>query len=964
MACMSAAVYLLIMMSFIMLVPAYASMENRIQPGAAAPGDIIIGAIFPNHEAVEKTSNYSPHTEQCIKFHGRGLADTLALINAIETMNKSPILGDVGITMGYRIYDDCSDISTALRATAEFTRQDDCGGGTNYSSCYQPVMVVVGSTFSEMSIAIARQLTTRMIPQISYSSSAVILSDKSRFPAFMRTIPNDMYQTGGMVRLLNAYGWNWVGMITTDGDYGRSALDNFVTQATEKGICVAFKEILPGPLTRQDAWSAIRRATRTILKNHKVKVIVAFMKPTHILHLYKELRSELLRTGQPLESMRRIWVASDSWSASNYVHGDLTLEDIGHVVGFNFKHGSLSSFNQYLSRLGDTGHDNKGYNYFLEELKTQLNASGDAGEAELVSKAIEIIRKYTYADTILSTEMAVSAIAQAVAVICRSRDCKAPGAVQPWEVLRALWMRPFWHNEKKYKFDDKGDINLGYDLSLWRTEKGIIHNHDIVAMYHPHNNSLTYTDHSTTKQLLDLKKIVSKCSNSCVPGEFKKTAEGQHTCCYECINCTENYYSNDTDMDQCLSCDSKTEWSPEGSSKCITKTLQFFSWQDSFAVVLLTLAALGILLVLLVSALFLQQRNTPIVRAAGGPLCQVILFSLVGSFISAILFVGKPNIFQCKARQVLFGLSYTLCVSCILEKSLKILFAFQGNPGLQGHLQRLYQPYVIIGGCVGLQAATCSCWLVLKSPFKNVIILPTTLLEECHEGSYVAFGVMLGYIAVLAFVCFVCAFKGRKLPQKYNDARFITFSMLLYLISWVLFIPVYVTTSGVYVPAIEMVVILISNYGILSCHFFPKCYVILFRKEQNTKSAFKEHVYAYCKKSMKSLSVDDTSLKQQKSIDQPYIISSPPLSLPATEPQMSGEVDLVPRLLLSLMHQPAQIPTHNRAFMALSDLAITMVLEVLSKLPSTLKSPDTQVHYFRASGTHSWSTLSIVTQQR
>ncbi|KAM3873578.1 G-protein coupled receptor family C group 6 member A-like [Diretmus argenteus] len=889
MACMSAAVYLLIMMSFIMLVPAYASMESCVQPGAASPGDIIIGAIFPIHQAVEKRSNYSPQIQPCVKLDGRGLANTLAMINAIETMNKSPILSDVGITLGYRIHDDCADVSTALRATAEFTRQDDCGGGTNYSSCYQPVMVVVGSSHSEMSIAIARQLTTRMIPQISYSSSAVILSDKARFPAFMRTVPNDIHQTGGMVRLLNDYGWNWVGITTIDGDYGRSALDNFVTQATEKGICVAFKEVVPGLLNIQDDWSAIRRTTRTILKNHKVKVIVAFLKPPHMLRLYKELRSELLRTGQPLESMRRIWVASDIWSASNYVHGDLTLEDIGHVVGFHFKHGSLSSFNQYLSRLGDTGHDNKGYNYFLEELKTQLNASGDAGEAELVSKAIEIIRKHTYTDTILSIEMAVSAIAQAVAVICRSRDCKAPGTVQPWEVLSTLWMRPFLHNGKKYTFDDKGDINLDYDLTLWRSEKGIIHNNDIVAMYHPHNNSLTYTDHSTTKQLLDLKKIVSKCSNSCVPGEIKKTAEGQHTCCYECINCTENYYSNDTDMDQCLSCDPKTEWSPEGSSKCITKTLQFFSWQDSFAVVLLTLAALGILLVLLVSALFLQQRNTPIVRAAGGPLCQVILFSLVGSFISAILFVGKPNIFQCKARQVLFGLSYTLCVSCILVKSLKILLAFQCNPGLQGHLHRLYQPYVIIGVCVALQVAICSCWLVLKSPFKNDIMLPTTLLEECHEGSYVAYGVMLGYIAVLAFVCFVCAFKGRKLPQKYNDARFITFSMLLYLIAWVVFIPVYVTTSGVYVPAIEMVVILISNYGILSCHFFPKCYVILFRKEQNTQSAFKENLHEYCRNSTESISVSDTSPNEQQYIDQPYIISSPPLSLPATESQMSGE---------------------------------------------------------------------------
>lgn len=102
------------------------------------------------------------------------------------------------------------------------------------------------------------------------------------------------------------------------------------------------------------------------------------------------------------------------------------------------------------------------------------------------------------------------------------------------------------------------------------------------------------------------------------------------------------------DMDQCLSCDTKTEWSLEGSSGCTHKTLEFFSWQDGFAVVLLVLAALGIVLVLLVGALFLHHHQTPVVKAAGGPFSQIILLSLVGSFVSAVFFVGHPSSLQCK----------------------------------------------------------------------------------------------------------------------------------------------------------------------------------------------------------------------------------------------------------------------------------------------------------------------------
>ncbi|XP_052350518.1 G-protein coupled receptor family C group 6 member A-like isoform X2 [Oncorhynchus keta] len=703
--------------------------------GATAPGDIIIGGLFPIHEGVEESPNISaPHEPQCIRFNMVGFTQALAMIHAVESANRSPVLTTLGISLGYRIHDSCSDVTTALRASADFTQEPNTGANT--STCSPPIMAVIGASSSEISIAVARQLNLELIPQISYASTAIILSDKIRFPAFLRTVPSDLYQTRAMVQLLSDSKWTWVGVVTTDGDYGRSALDSFVSQATASGICVAFKEILPNSLTSPDGESAFGQAAATLLGNPNVKV---------------------------LETLR-------------------------------------------------------GSHFELEG--------------------------------------------------------------------------------KSYSFDQKGDINLGYDVTLWRSVRGVINIHDVVAVYHPINNSFSYTS-GNTKNLTDLRDVVSVCSPSCEPGKFKKFAQGQHTCCYECINCTENHYSNNIDMHQCLSCDTKREWSLEGSSGCTHKTLEFFSWQDGFAEVLLALAALGIILVLLVGALFLHHHQTPVVRAAGGPLSQIILLSLVGSFVSAVFFVGHPSSLQCKVRQVLFGLSFTLCVSCILVKSLKILLAFQLNPDRKDVLRRLYQPYAIICLCVALQVLTCTLWLVLQSPREKATVFTTTVLAECDEGSQVAFGVMLCYIAVLALVCFACAFKGRKLPQKYNEARFITFSMLLYLMSWLIFVPVYVTTSGKYLPAVEMVVILISNYGILSCHFFPKCYVILFKKEHNTKSAFMKNIYEYSRKGITdSSSVFETSVSQTEGyrISHPYSISSPsffmsPPPIEPTAPQNCWSVD-------------------------------------------------------------------------
>lgn len=250
----------------------------------------------------------------------------------------------------------------------------------------------------------------------------------------MRTIPNDMYQTLAMTTLLSSYGWNWVGIIATDGSYGRSALDQFVTQASEKGICVAFKAILPQSVSSQDTSSAIARTATTIYENPKVQVIVSFAKPTQMTFLYRQLKSMLLSRGESVDLMKRVWVASDSWSGStDYL--DLALEDIGYVLGFTFKSGDMTSFNEYLDRLGAAGEKSR-TNTFVQEFYTHVNATLAASEEDqVVTEALKILREHVHADLTFSVEMAVSALAQAAATICSSRDCKTPGNVQPWQVF-------------------------------------------------------------------------------------------------------------------------------------------------------------------------------------------------------------------------------------------------------------------------------------------------------------------------------------------------------------------------------------------------------------------------------------------------------------------------------------------------------------------------------------------------
>ncbi|XP_006626385.3 G-protein coupled receptor family C group 6 member A isoform X1 [Lepisosteus oculatus] len=816
--------------------------------GTIAPGDIVIGGLFPVHQGVVNRVNLSqPQAPACTKFDIGGFTQLLAMIHAIEEINNSSLLD--GLKLGYEIYDSCSDVTTAIRATMTFinTPGNCAGAHCSTTECNPKVKAVVGDSHSEISIAVARLLNQEMIPQISYASSAVILSDKTRFPAFMRTIPNDNYQTKAMAKLIERSGWNWIGVISTDGDYGRSAVDSFVSHAAKLGICVAFKEILPDLLSDRNIDTKINQTVETIRSNNKVKVIVSFARPLHmiqILHFFNK------------QTLNKIWFASDGWSTSKDAFEKHNVTNVETVVGFTFKNGSLDEFYTYLKNLKSNAETVKN-NIFLKQYALYGSLNDTVNLTSLLEKdfpplndtGVKALIDNTYPDDVYSIQMTINAIAYALVNLCKEKNCKNGSHVQPWELLDALKKTEFKQEGKTYMFNSDGDINSGYNVVLWKTFNGVINMYNSVAEYVIENDTFTFSSNDTKRLLDDLRGVISKCSNSCTPGQVKKTAEGQHTCCYECINCTENQYSNNTDMLQCYNCDTSVEWSLPGSSNCTPKLLEYFSWNDGFAIFLLGIAALGMLVVVVIGIIFMVHRQTPVVKASGGPICYVILLSLMISFISSFFFVGEPSNPRCKVRQVLFGLSFACCVSCILVKSLKIILAFQFNPEFKNFLKKTYKPYVIVPCCVGIQVIICTMWLVFKSPEERKLPLSTTILVECEEGSYVAYGVMLGYIALLALICFICAFKGRKLPEKYNEAKFITFGMLIYFISWVFFIPVYLTTTGKYLPAVEMVVILISNYGILCCHFFPKCYVILFKKENNTKDAFLQNIFEYSKKS-------------------------------------------------------------------------------------------------------------------
>lgn len=266
---------------------------------------------------------------------------------------------------------------------------------------------------------------------------------------------------------------------------------------------------------------------------------------------------------------------------------------------------------------------------------------------------------------------------------------------------------------------------------------------------------------------------------------------------------------------------------------------EFLSFHETLGAILVALSLLGVSAAAVITAIFFCHKTTPIVKANNSEISFLLLLSLKLCFLCSLVFMGRPSPWSCRARQALFGISFVLSISCILVKTIVVLLAFRSS--LPGHsVVHLFGPLqqrALIFCCSAVQVILCTSWLTVAPPvpFKNTSYQGGRIILECKGAWPPGFYLVLGYIGLLSCVCFVLAFMGRKLPDTFNEAKLITFSMLIFFAVWISFIPAHNSSPGKYTVAVEIFAILASSFGLLFCIFAPKCYIILFKPEQNTK---------------------------------------------------------------------------------------------------------------------------------
>ncbi|XP_069495752.1 extracellular calcium-sensing receptor-like [Ambystoma mexicanum] len=796
------------------------------------------------------------------RFFIRYYRELLAMVFAIEEINQSPDILE-NVTLGFQILDSCMSENRAIQGALQLLAGKS-GAAPGYRTLQAaPLAGIVAETMSALTLPMARILGVFHYPQISHSSVISTLSDKLQFPSFLRTVPGNTFQNMALAQLINHFDWTWVGMVISDDDLGFLGGQEVRQWIERNGGCVAFMVQIHLRYTLEKVHQVV-----DIIQTYSTKVIIVHSAEVHV--------KVLLETLYMQKVTQHVWIFSASFAITPGLFTNQAWNILNGTIGLLPSTGPMPRFQEFLSDLNpSTSPDDMFLKEFWEqafscewprsnETWTKVeNAQGRVIESCSVTDTLGKRTPSTFELHDLSytyhSYLAVYAFAHALdnLISCTTGQgpfmngtCADIKDIRPWQVLHYLKRVHFeMESGEKISFDANGDAPANYDiLNVQISQDGVMElvkvgkldplatgGKDVTI----NASAILWSDGSSQAPL-------STCSKGCQPGYRQAAREGEPVCCYDCVPCFQGEISNGTDTVKCVQCP-KDQWPNERQDECIEKMIEFLSYEEPLGLILTFSATLFIILAASILLVFIQYRTTAIVKANNRGLSYLLLLSLMLCFLCSFIFIGRPETLTCMLRQPVFGIVFSLSVSSVLAKTVIVVVAFRAtHPGSSAREWLAFKiPCCIVCFCCLVQVLISVVWLVKSPPFPelNMKTYSEKIIFECNEGEDIFFYCMMGYMGLLATVSFIVAFLSRNLPGSFNEAKLITFSMLVFVSVWISFIPAYLSTRGKYMVAVEVFAILCSSAGLLGCIFLPKCYIILIRPNKNRRGHLKQEAH-------------------------------------------------------------------------------------------------------------------------
>lgn len=805
--------------------------QNRI----FKPADVTLGGLFDVH--------FNGPNDDCGELFTMGLGHVETMLFAIERVNNDPTILP-NVTIGYDIRDYCENAAIAMRMANDLVQNTDavCREDKNRtlddnSSTTQPVVALIGPHDSAGAVLVGSLLQVHEIAAISPTATSHELSSKM-YQDFFRTIPCDMWQARVMADIIEHFKWTYIAAVAVDDSYGRHGV-----WAVEKEVyrrrtfCIAFSEFIP----RLDYQEKLVQIVIKLKQQQNIGVVIVWLSGGYARAFLRETHKQGVRD--------RTWLFSDAITAEESVHLDPRFAGLDGSLGVqpqDFRHLPFDEHLKHLTRNATLKRNSAWWDEFWTQIcnQTLSDCKDNISSHHLIRQFRSSFVPYLL-DAVYAVAHALDNIYKCVEPNGLLPEGKCPGVI-PVNVRKSLpnYLKnvSFHGATGKVQFNHFGDrLVASYDIINFQRNKQREKKYEKVLVgswMKDKNPQLTLKSNVVWNTLLNQSAPRSICAKDCSPG----TRQSPTTpCCWKCIRCPLGSISTRHNSRNCTEC-SQTQKSNEERTRCVDLPILRMQMNSVSGVLVAVFSAVGLVLTFITWGTLARYFNTPVAKAADREMSLILLVGITSLFVIPLLNLSESANTICCFSHCGRMTIWIMSVAVLLVKTMRIVSVFQGHSVVRNakpFTAKASTQRALLATLTAVQIGLTVVWLITGPPYKKITITHLQHISIVCKAYSTLIGknILLANIAYGVFLWLFCAyyaFRVRNIPENFNEARRIGFSMYILFLSVISYYPVAFAIEGWYITVLECATNITSALGFLLCIFAPRIYIILFKPRQNT----------------------------------------------------------------------------------------------------------------------------------
>ena len=755
-----------------------------------------------------------------------------AMIHAIERANlQSNDLHDD--LFGYSLYD--TDITANFDLTSEcalelFYNTNEAFGLPNAvcpclnKSKNLQVLGLIGPAESPNAIYFQQLASTLNFPIISYSATSSELSNKSKYKNFFRTVPPDTFQAKAFTDFILKFNWTYVSILASDNDYGRDGLEELKKNFEAHKICINFENVISDVYKEEKYKEILKNLISTGTTAASAEVIIVWGYFNSVKKLLIGAKELLLNKTWIFSHANQMnpWFIDFKKSFQGTII--LVIPTVGHDKTFEeyFLNISYKNANSWVRKMFETIRSSDASIPDHTRIR-DLNYTFDFNLANFARTAVDI---YVQGYSKFHGGMTGGEARQ----VNQYRD-------EFFKIIQEIEVSTF--DNKNFSFDLNQDPNLAMYEFFLVNESNFISIANWSSLINA--SKLLIKENSGW----DFSKISSICSQPCPAGSYPIRHTVNKNCCWTCVECEKDLVKTEKGLKNCTPCE-RGEFATEDHTECKNFTRVFWSFKSKQNIVRLTVAlltsALGSLTSIFFILTYVSRKHSPIVRSSNFHMTMIQMNALLFSFLFPILFMGEDSHWKCVTRTYGSELLFFVSIASSLAKVTTLISVFGSHHKLTKNqkTQLKLKEFLTILTITLLYISVIS---IMQNVFPLKVIeykdtLKSTAYSHCHTIPFWIANITCIFIILVS--CAVQFFRGRKLPGKYNDAKFISYALFSSTLVKIISIPI-----GISLVDNNNFILLIwlqnnvSSFLLLTILYSNKVKIIFCNPKRNTVKEFR-----------------------------------------------------------------------------------------------------------------------------